>query len=54
MLSITRHSQELVHTTLSITHLQQLQNNVGCLVPDLSYFKLRQLETGEGTVIETT
>jgi hypothetical protein len=34
--------------------LQQLQNNVGCFVPDLSYFKLRQLETGEGTVIETT
>jgi hypothetical protein len=33
--------------------LQQLQNNVGCFVPDLSYFKLRQLETGEGTVIET-
>jgi hypothetical protein len=23
-------------------------------VPDLFYFKLRQLETGEGTVIETT
>jgi hypothetical protein len=34
--------------------LQQLQNNVGCFVPDLFYFKLRQLETGEGTVIETT
>jgi hypothetical protein len=34
--------------------LQQLQNNVGCFVPDLSYFKLRQLETGEGTVIQTT
>jgi hypothetical protein len=34
--------------------LQQLQNNVGCFVPDLSYFKLRQLETGEGNVIETT
>jgi hypothetical protein len=34
--------------------LQQLQNNVGCFVPDLSYFKLRQLETVEGTVIETT
>jgi hypothetical protein len=34
--------------------LQQLQNNVGCFVRDLSYFKLRQLETGEGTVIETT
>jgi hypothetical protein len=34
--------------------LQQLQNNVGCFVLDLSYFKLRQLETGEGTVIETT
>jgi hypothetical protein len=34
--------------------LQQLQNNVGCFMPDLSYFKLRQLETGEGTVIETT
>jgi hypothetical protein len=33
--------------------LQQLQNNVGCFVPDLSYFKLRQLETGEGTVIQT-
>jgi hypothetical protein len=27
--------------------LQQLQNNVGCFVPDLSYFKLRQLETSE-------
>jgi hypothetical protein len=34
--------------------LQLLQNNVGCFVPDLSYFKLRQLETGEGNVIETT
>jgi hypothetical protein len=34
--------------------LQQLQNNVGCFVSDLSYFKLRQLETGEGTMIETT
>jgi hypothetical protein len=34
--------------------LEQLQNNVGRLVPDLSYFKLRQLETGERTVIETT
>jgi hypothetical protein len=34
--------------------LQQLQNNVGCFVLDLSYFKLRQLETGEGIVIETT
>jgi hypothetical protein len=33
--------------------LQQLQNNVGCFVADLS-FKLRQLETGERTVIETT
>jgi hypothetical protein len=34
--------------------LQQLQNNVGCFVSDLSYFKLRQLGTGEGSVIETT
>jgi hypothetical protein len=34
--------------------LQQLQNNVGCFVPDLSYFKLRQLKTSEGNVIETT
>jgi hypothetical protein len=34
--------------------LQQLQNNVGCFVPDLSYFKLRQLKTREGNVIETT
>jgi hypothetical protein len=34
--------------------LQQLQNNVGCFVLDLSYFKLRQLEMGEGNVIETT
>jgi hypothetical protein len=34
--------------------LQQLQNNVGCFVSDLSYFKLIQLETGEGNVIETT
>jgi hypothetical protein len=34
--------------------LQHLQNNVGCFVLDLSYFQLRQLETGEGTVIETT
>jgi hypothetical protein len=34
--------------------LQQLQNNVGCFMPDLSYFKLRQLETGEGAMIETT
>jgi hypothetical protein len=34
--------------------LQQLQNNVGCFVPDLSYLKLRQFETGEGNVIETT
>jgi hypothetical protein len=33
--------------------LQQLQNNVGCFVTDLSYFKLRQLEAGEGNVIET-
>jgi hypothetical protein len=35
-------------------YLQQLQNNVGCFVPDLSYFKLRKLKTGEGTVTETT
>jgi hypothetical protein len=34
--------------------LQHLQNSVGCFVPDLFYFKLGQLETGEGTVIETT
>jgi hypothetical protein len=34
--------------------LQPLQNNVGCFVSDLSYFKLRQLEMGEGNVIETT
>jgi hypothetical protein len=34
--------------------LQQLQNNGGCFVLDLSYFKLRQLETGEGTMIQTT
>jgi hypothetical protein len=34
--------------------LQQLQNNVGCFVLDLSYFKLRKLETGEAIVIETT
>jgi hypothetical protein len=34
--------------------LQRLQNNVGCFVSDLSYFKLSQLETGEGTVIQTT
>jgi hypothetical protein len=34
--------------------IQQLQNNVGCFVPELSYFKLRQLETGEGNVIDTT
>jgi hypothetical protein len=34
--------------------LQQFQNNVGCFVPDLSYFKWRQLEVGEGNVIETT
>jgi hypothetical protein len=34
--------------------LQQLQNNVGCFVPELSYFKLRQLQMGEGNVIETT
>jgi hypothetical protein len=34
--------------------LQQLQNNVGCFMPDLSYFKLRQLEAGEGNVIGTT
>jgi hypothetical protein len=33
--------------------LQQLQNNVGCFVPDLSYFKLRQLKAGEGNVIDT-
>jgi hypothetical protein len=33
--------------------LQQLQNNVGCFVLDLSYFKLRQLEAGEGNVIES-
>jgi hypothetical protein len=32
---------------------QQLQNNVGCFVLDLFYFKLRQLEAGEGNVIET-
>jgi hypothetical protein len=31
--------------------LQQLQNNVGCFVPDLSYFKLRQLEVSEGNVV---
>jgi hypothetical protein len=34
--------------------LQQLQNNVRCFMSDLSYFKLRQLEAGEGNVIETT
>jgi hypothetical protein len=34
--------------------LQQLQNNVRCFVSDLSYFKLRQVEAGEGNVIETT
>jgi hypothetical protein len=34
--------------------IQQFQNNVGCFVPNLSYFKQRHLETGEGTVIETT
>jgi hypothetical protein len=34
--------------------LQQLLNNVGCFVSDLSCFKLRQLEAGEGNVIETT
>jgi hypothetical protein len=34
--------------------LQQLQNNVGYFVPDLSYFKLRQLKGVEGSVIETT
>jgi hypothetical protein len=34
--------------------LQQLQNNVGCFMPDLSYFKLRQLEAGEGNVVQTT
>jgi hypothetical protein len=34
--------------------LQQLQNNVRYFVSDLSYFKLTQLETGEGNVIETT
>jgi hypothetical protein len=34
--------------------LQQLQNNVRCFMPNLSYFKLRQLEEGEGNVIETT
>jgi hypothetical protein len=33
--------------------LQQLRNNVGCFMPDLSYLKLRQLEAGEGNVIET-
>jgi hypothetical protein len=33
---------------------QQLQNNVGCFVLDLFYFKLRQLEAGEGNVIVTT
>jgi hypothetical protein len=31
--------------------LQQLQNNVGCFVLDLSYFQLRKLKTGEGNVI---
>jgi hypothetical protein len=35
-------------------YLQQLQNNVGFFVPDLSYFNLRQLEAGEGNVIATT
>jgi selenophosphate synthase len=39
--------------TAMVNCLQQLQNNVGCFVPDLSYFKLSQLETGEGNVIET-
>jgi hypothetical protein len=34
--------------------LQQLQNIVGYFVPDLSYFILRQLEVGEGNLIETT
>jgi hypothetical protein len=33
--------------------LQQLQD-VGCFVPDLSYFKLRQLKAGEGNVVQTT
>ena len=31
--------------------LQQLQNNDGCFVPDLSYCKLRQLEAGEDNVV---
>jgi hypothetical protein len=34
--------------------VQQLQLYVGCFVPDLSYFKLRQLEAGEGNVVQTT
>jgi hypothetical protein len=34
--------------------LQQLQNNVVSFVLNLSYFKLRQLDAGEGNVIETT
>jgi hypothetical protein len=33
--------------------LQQLLN-VGCFVPDLSYFKLRQFEAGEDNVVQTT
>jgi hypothetical protein len=32
-------------------YLQQVQNNVGCFVLDLSYFKLRQIEAGEGNVV---
>jgi hypothetical protein len=34
--------------------LQQLQLYVGCFMPDLSYFKLRQLKAGEGNVVQTT
>jgi hypothetical protein len=31
--------------------VQQLQNNVGYFVLVVSYFKLRQLEAGEGNVV---
>jgi hypothetical protein len=34
--------------------LQQVQNNVGCFVLDLSYFKLRPIEVGQGNVLQAT
>jgi hypothetical protein len=43
----------LIRQRTTENYLQHLQN-VGCFMPDLSYFNLRQLEVGESNVVRTT